>query len=65
VIRNIGKLVGWIRIIDRIIKAIREHIMSENALAGGSEDIGIDESAEFGVIIAGLQVIETGFSILQ
>ena len=39
--------------------------MPEDALAGGSEDIGINESAEFGVIIAGLQVIETGFYVVE
>ena len=38
--------------------------MPEDAQAGGSEVIGIDESADLGVIIAGLQVIEPGFSVV-
>ena len=51
--------------IDRIIPAVGEHIMPEDALAGAYERVGIDKSAQFGVIIAGLQVIETGFGIVQ
>ena len=32
-------------------------------MAGGGEVIGIEETAELGVIIAGLQVIEAGFGL--
>ncbi len=45
-----------------IIAAICEHIISKYALAGGGEGICIDKSADFGVIVAALEVIEAGFS---
>ena len=37
--------------------------MPEDALTGGGEVIGIDESADLGVIIAGLQIIEASLGI--
>ena len=49
--------------IHRIIQAIRICVMSENALAGGEEDIGRDEPADFGVIVPALEVIEPRFLI--
>ena len=33
--------------------------MPENALAGGEEDIGGNEPADFGVIVPALEVVET------
>ena len=33
-------------------------------MAGGDEGIGIEEAAEIGVVISGLEVIESGFSVL-
>ena len=39
--------------------------MSENALAGGEEDIGRDEPADFGVIVPALEVVEAGFLIID
>ena len=35
--------------------------MSENALAGGKEDIGGNKPADFGVIVPALEVVEAGF----
>ena len=35
--------------------------MPENALAGGEEDIGGNEPADFGVIVPALEVVETCF----
>ena len=35
--------------------------MPENVLAGGEEDIGRDEPADFGVIVPALEVVEPGF----
>lgn len=32
-------------------------------MSGGDEGVGIDESAEFGIVIAALEVIEVGFLI--
>ena len=39
--------------------------MPENALAGGEEDIGRDEPADFGVIVPALEVVEAGFLIID
>ena len=38
--------------------------MPENALAGGEEDIGRDEPADFGVIVPALEVVEPGFFVI-
>ena len=35
--------------------------MPNYALAGGEEDIGRDEPADFGVIVPALEVVEPGF----
>ena len=39
--------------------------MSENALAGGEEDIGRDEPADFGVIVPALEVVEACLLVRQ
>ena len=41
--------------------AVGEHIAAEEALAGGGIGVGVDESADGGVVVAGLEVIEPGF----
>ena len=33
-------------------------------MAGGGKGVGVKESAEFGIVITGLEVIEFGFSVL-
>ena len=48
-----------------IIAAIREHIRSGDALAGACVAVGIDESVVRRVVIAGLEVIETGFVVID
>ena len=35
--------------------------MPQEALAGGGVGVGVDESADGGVVIAGLEVIQGGF----
>ena len=50
---------------SRIISTIGKHIVAQNALAGGSVGVGIDKSAQFGVVITGLEVVELGLSIKQ
>lgn len=49
---------------NRIITAIGKHIIAQQALAGGGEGIGIDESAEAGDVVAGLEVVQAGFNVL-
>ena len=39
--------------------------MPENALAGGEEDIGRDEPADFGVIVPALEVVETCLLVID
>ena len=51
--------------IHRVIQAIRIRVMPENALAGGEEDIGRDEPADYGVIVPALEVVEAGFLIID
>ena len=54
----------WIAIPDGIIQAIRKHIIAEDALSGGSVYVGVYESAEGGIVVAGLEVIESCFGIV-
>ena len=51
----------WIHCIYRIIVAICKHIATEDALAGGDVDVGIDESTDLRIVISALQVIEARF----
>ena len=39
--------------------------MSENTLAGGEEDIGGNEPADFGVIVPALEVVETCLLVID
>ena len=43
---------------NRTIIAIGKHIIAEDALPGSSKFVGIEESAGFGVVVAGLEVIQ-------
>ena len=51
--------------IHRIIQAIHIRVMPNYALAGGEEDIGRDEPADFGVVVSALEVVEAGFLIID
>ena len=50
---------------NRIIPAIRIRVMPENTLAGGEEDIGRDEPADFGVVVPALEVIEARLFVIH
>ena len=50
--------------IHRIISAIRPHIAAEDALTGGHIYVGGDEAADFGVVVAGGEIVEAGFGIV-
>ena len=54
-----------ISITYRIIEAIGEHVISQNALAGGDEGIGIEEAGEGGVVVAGLEVVKPRFLVVD
>ena len=47
---------------NRIIPTVRKHIVPQEALAGGSVAVSVDKSAEGGVVISALEVIEARFS---
>ena len=41
----------------RSVHAIGKHVIAQQALSGGGEGIGVDESSESGGIVAGLEVV--------
>ena len=45
--------------------AIGKHVIAKDTLAGRGEGIGIDESADLGIVITGLEVIEPSFDIVE
>ena len=53
-----------VMVYDRIVIAIREHVATEEALAGGGEGVCIDKSMDDGVVIAALEVIPSRFCLL-
>ena len=53
-----------VRHVYRIIKAIGKHIIAQHALSGAGVGIGIDESAQLGIVITGLEIVERGLSVL-
>ena len=48
-------------VIAGIVHTVGEHVIAQEALAGGNEGVGIEESAPFGVVIPALEIIELGF----
>ena len=51
--------------VHRIIATIGVHIVAQDALAGGNEAVGVDESPDGRVIVAALEVIEAGFGVID
>jgi hypothetical protein len=51
---------AWITAVYWIIATIGKHVVPQDALASRNKGIGVDESADGGVVIPGLQVIESG-----
>ena len=52
-------MAGWILPIHRVIAAIREHVVADDALAGGDKLVRVDEAAGLGVVVAAVQVIQS------
>ena len=48
---------------DRVIATIGEHVIAEDTLAGRCKCVRIEESADGGGVITGLQVIESGIVV--
>ena len=38
--------------------------MTQHALAGGGIGVGVDESADAGIVIPGLEIVEPGLSVV-
>ena len=51
-------------VVYRIIKAIGEHIMAQQALPGRHIGVGVDKAAQLGIVIAGLKIIERGVGVV-
>ena len=49
---------------NRIIPAVRKHIIPQEALAGAAVGIGVEKALNDGVIISALEIIEAGFRIV-
>ena len=56
---NSGYCTGSIFQNYRIVQTVGKHVIAENTLAGGNEGIGVEETAECGIVITALEVIET------
>ena len=54
-----------VRSADGIIATIGKHVIAQQALASGNEGIGVKEAAQFGIIIAGLEVISLVFCVVD
>ena len=50
---------------DWEVVTIRKHIGSDKALACACEGVGVDESMVCGVVVAGLEVVEAGFGVVD
>ena len=53
-----------IRAVNGIIQAIGKHVITQDILTGTCIGIGIDESAQFGIVVTGLEVVERGLGVL-
>ena len=45
-----------------IVAAVGKHVIAKQALASRRKCVGVEEAADLGVVIPGLQVIEAGIS---
>ena len=48
--------------IHRVVATIGKHVITEKTLPRASKGIRIDESADGGIVISALEVVEPGFS---
>ena len=58
-VKSVDTGTTWISTVYGIVDAICEHIISQDTLTSGSIGVGIDESAQFGIVIAGLEIVES------
>ena len=60
-----GGITGTIHKNHRVVQTVGKHIIAQDALTSRNNRIRIDESAQFGIVITGLEVVEGGFGILR
>ena len=53
---------AWVTTVYWIVAAVGKHVITEDALTCGNEGVGVDKSADCGVVITGLEIIEACFS---
>ena len=56
-------LAAWVSTCNRIIIAVRKHIIPEEALAGAAVGVRVQEALDDRIIASGLQVIEARLRI--
>ena len=44
-----------------VIIAVREHVLAQDTLACRNKGVGIEESADLGIVITGLEVVQLRF----
>ena len=59
---NVCTFSQWICKINRIIQAVRKHVVANESLPCGNEHVRIEESTPLGVIISALEIIQPRFS---
>ena len=52
----------WINSYYRIVVAVRKHIVPEEAVAVGCVAVCVDKPLDDGIVVSGLQIVETGLS---
>ena len=57
-------LAAWVSTCNRIIIAVRKHIIREEALAGAAVGVRVEKPLDDGVVVSGLQVIEARLCIV-
>ena len=58
-----SNITRWITPAHWVVSTIGKHVIAEQALAGGGEGVGVEEATGFGVIVAGLEVVEAGLNV--
>ena len=64
ILNSLWKISSIVIIDYRVVVTIRKHIVTQEILTRGGEGIRIDESADSGIVISALQVVEPGFSVV-
>ena len=58
------QITARIGLIHRVIITIGKHIVAYKSLSSGRKGVCIDESADAGIVVTALQVVEPGFSVV-